>query len=520
MQAILTLIFDYFWGAWRYRWLMLALVWLISVAGWIWVSTIPEQYKATARIYVDTNSILRPLLRGLTIQPDLRQRTALVSRTLLSRPNLEKLTRMTDLDLQILTNQDKEALYTKLRGSIRLSGERNNPSLYTASFMHEDRNIAKLMVQSLITVFTESTLGNKRLDSDDAQTFIEKQIADYEVRLKEAELRLVQFRQKHAGTLGSDVGAYYQRLQDAKNSANAARLQLSEMENRRAELERQLEDEEDDDSEYMFSETEEIQSYSPYSAFDQRIQSLQQNLDNLSLKYTGRHPEVIQIRSMISELEAKKRRELSERKSDGSTSSPELLNNPVYQQKQTMLAEAAALIAELQIRVEEYEKRARELEEKVDEIPQVEAELKQLNRDYGAISAHHAKLLSSRESAYLSEDMEEGASTVKFRVIDPPFVPLNPTEPNKLLLNTGVFFVAIAASIGIAILLSLLNPVIINRRILSKVSGLPVFGCVTYILSPDQQRKELIGTLVYASLALILVLAFVGVNVSQGVLST
>ncbi len=108
------------------------------------------------------------------------------------------------------------------------------------------------------------------------------------------------------------------------------------------------------------------------------------------------------------------------------------------------------------------------LEAKVNEIPEVEAQLKQLDRDYGAISAHHAKLLQRRESAYLSEDMEEGVSALKFRVIDPPFVPLNPSEPNKLLLNTGVFFAAIFASIGIAILFSLLNPVFHSRHILDR----------------------------------------------------
>jgi hypothetical protein len=143
----------------------------------------------------------------------------------------------------------------------------------------------------------------------------------------------------------------------------------------------------------------------------------------------------------------------------------------------------------------------------------------QLDRDYGAIAAHHKKLLSTRESAYLSEDMEERANTVKFRVIDPAFVPLKPTEPNKLLLNTGVFFAAIIASIGIAFLLSLLHPVIHNRRMLMQVTGLPVLGCVTYITSPDQERKALIGGLAYASMALILVLAFVGVNMVQGTLS-
>ena len=516
MQAVLAQISDYFWGAWRYRWLMLALVWLISVVGWIWVSTIPEKYQASARVYVDTNSILRPLLKGLTVQPDLKQRTNLVSRTLLSRPNLEKLIRMTDLDLQVNTDQEKEKLFTQLTDAISLTGERDNPSLYAATFKHPDRDTAKLMVQSLVTVFTESTLGNKRLDSDDAQAFIEKQIAEYEVRLKEAEARLVEFKQRHANTLTGEVGTYYERLQEVKNSADAVRLQLSELENRRNELERQLEDDEGEDSELLYSGVDEFQSFSP---LDLRIQSFEEKLDNLSLRYTGRHPEMIQIKNMISELKVKKQRELQNRTADGSAASPELLNNPVYQQKQNMLAETEAMIAELQVRVEEYEKRAKELEAKVDEIPEVETQMKQLNRDYGAISSHHAKLLQRRESAYLSEDMEEGASTIKFRVIDPPFVPLKPTEPNKLLLNAGVLFLAIGASIGIAILLSLIHPVIHNRRILRKATGLPVLGCVTLIQSPDQRRKEFIGGLVYASLALFLVLAFVGVNMSQGVLT-
>ena len=204
----------------------------------------------------------------------------------------------------------------------------------------------------------------------------------------------------------------------------------------------------------------------------------------------------------------------------GPINSPELLSNPVYQQKQAMLSETEASIAELKVRVEDYEARAKELESKVDEIPEVEAQLKQLDRDYGAISSHHSKLLQSRESAYLSEDMEEGANTVKFRVVEPPFVPLNATEPNKLLLNSGVFLAAIAISIGIAILLSLLNPVIHNRRILRQVTGLPVLGCVTYIPSPDQERKAMIEGWAYASLTLFLVLAFAGLNLSQGVLST
>ena len=118
MQEILAQVFSYVWGVWRHRWLALGIAWVVAIAGWIWVWQLPEAYVASARVYVDTNSLLRPLLAGLTIQPDSQDRIGLLSRTLLSRPNLEKLMRMTDLDLQVTTAKEKDKLLSDLSKSI------------------------------------------------------------------------------------------------------------------------------------------------------------------------------------------------------------------------------------------------------------------------------------------------------------------------------------------------------------------------------------------------------------------
>ena len=104
MQEILAQVFTHIWGVWRHRWLAIIVAWVVALAGWAWIWQMPDAYVASARVYVDTNSVLRPLLRGLAIQPDVNQRISMMSRTLLSRPNLEKLMRMTDLDLEVTTN--------------------------------------------------------------------------------------------------------------------------------------------------------------------------------------------------------------------------------------------------------------------------------------------------------------------------------------------------------------------------------------------------------------------------------
>ena len=82
--------------------------------GVVAVFRIPDQYEASARIYVDTQSILKPLMAGLTVQPNVAQQITMLSRTLLSRPNLESLVRMADLDLGAKSPQDQEALIAEL----------------------------------------------------------------------------------------------------------------------------------------------------------------------------------------------------------------------------------------------------------------------------------------------------------------------------------------------------------------------------------------------------------------------
>src|SRR5689334_9168955 len=84
---------------WKYRWPALIGAWVVGIIAAVVVYKIPDQYEASARIYVDTQSILKPLMSGLTVQPNVEQQVVMLSRTLISRPNVEKLIRMADLDL-------------------------------------------------------------------------------------------------------------------------------------------------------------------------------------------------------------------------------------------------------------------------------------------------------------------------------------------------------------------------------------------------------------------------------------
>ena len=189
MEELVTKIVGYLRGMWRYRWWGLALAWVVGVIGGVVVYTMPDTYESRARIYVDTDSVLRPLMSGLAIQPNVGQQVAMLSRTLISRPNVEKLITMADLDLSVRTPEERERLINNLMSDLRIGAERGT-NLFSLSYADRRPDQAQRVVQSLMSLFVESGLGGKRQDTDAARRFIEEQIIGYEQTLNDAENRL------------------------------------------------------------------------------------------------------------------------------------------------------------------------------------------------------------------------------------------------------------------------------------------------------------------------------------------
>src|SRR5205085_2437719 len=113
-------------GMWQWRWIGLLIAWVVGIGAAIFIARMPNQYEASARIYVDTQSVLKPLMAGLAVQPNVDQQIFILSRTLISRPNVEKLSRMADLDHGVKTKDDQDALIDRLMRSLYIAAAGHN----------------------------------------------------------------------------------------------------------------------------------------------------------------------------------------------------------------------------------------------------------------------------------------------------------------------------------------------------------------------------------------------------------
>ena len=502
MHELVDQLWSYAKGTWRHRWYGVAVAWVIAVFGWGAVYVAPDRYEASARVYVDTESVLRPLLAGVTVQPNIDQIVTMMSRTLISRPNLEKVIRMADIDIRLKTPQDREDLIGRLTKelTIRSAGREN---LYTIAYSDRNPQEAKRIVQSLLTIFVEGSLGDKRKDSDTARRFIDEQLKAYGDKLVAAESAVTEFKRKNMGLMGGDARSYYSRVADAKLALSQAALELKEAENGRDALKKQLTGESETPPNLLEGRSTTEGAAENYSnpAIEARINALQQKLDGLRTSYTEQHPDIISTKRVMEQLKDQKKQEADQKRLEDKNKKPAAVisiqsRNPVIQQLSVSLAEAEATVASMKARVAEYDRRYNEMKMAVNMVPQVEAEFTQLNRDYDVTRGNYEKLLARRESAQISGDMETNASVIDFRVIDPPQVPLTPAAPNRPLLMSIVLLGALGGGIGFALLLSQLRPAFYDQRRLRQVSGLPVFGTVVMQWSAAQKaklRRGLIG---------------------------
>ena len=184
MQEAIEQALDYLKGIWLKRRYIIISTWLICPLAWVYVAQLDDVYKSEARVFADTQSILGPLLKGMMVETDSEAQIRLMVRTLLSRPNLERIARMSDLDIQTTGSDSYEALIIRLKRdiSVEKTGDKNQ-NLFKISFSDKNPAMAKDVVQSVITVFIENTLGENRSDSDTAQRFLISQIKEYENKL-------------------------------------------------------------------------------------------------------------------------------------------------------------------------------------------------------------------------------------------------------------------------------------------------------------------------------------------------
>lgn len=448
-------------SVWHRRWVVLGVAWGVCLLGWLAVATVPNSYESKARIYVQLDD---PLAEQIGVGVGDRKREIMrVRQTLTSAVNMEKVIRATKLSESVTTPKQMEQMIIGLGKAIKVVSEQDN--LFTISAISTDGKLsdadsarmAQDIVQKMIDLFREENLSGGRGEMTSTLDFMNKQLADRQKQLEEAEARRTAFDAKYPDLAQGGV-SLMQRMESSRAELRGVDADLAAAQSALAAINGQL------------AGTPPTLAGTSSGGARGALEQAQGQLAAMRARgMTDSHPDVIAVKNQIASLKSLA----------SSETGPAGVPNPAYSSLQSIRAERAA-------NVQAYEARRAALQGQVAQAtsqqiqnPEVAAEATRISRDYDVLKSQYDKLLQDREELRLRGQVESEHSEVKFQVIDPPSTPRRPIAPNRPLLLMAVLVAGIAAGVGAGFALSQLRSTFATTAKLERAFGLPVLGVVS-----------------------------------------
>lgn len=494
MDVFLTLFRRYLRAAWRRRWLGLGVAWIACLIGWGVVSLIPNQYTSNARLYVDTDAVLTPLLKGLAVDATPADRLAVLQQTLLSRPNLERLISKTDLELTVNDGAQRDVLIASLQKRITVAQKPTDPrGVFWISYSDRSPQLAQNVVNTLLNIFTENASSRNRTDMENAREFLQRQIASYEIQLRSADQRRAAFRAQYPALFSND----------GQKDNNDGLQPLDALNAKLDALQGSLQDN------TILADQLQKDISGPgkggsgrVAASNPKLAEAEANLKMLQMRYTDSFPDVVAARQQIEALKSLP--------SGGGSLGPSG-DSIGHEQIALKLAETKGTIAALQRQIALLKDSKTKLEQVEKERPNLVVEYENMDRDYSVLRKSYEDLLARLQSANIGQAADTQADKVQIRVVDPPVVPTIPEAPNRLLLVSAVLLVGLGLGFSVPVLLSQLDQsfwIVEDLRSL----GLPVVGGIS-LLSVSRRSRPILAAAGFGLATLGLVAVYGGLLV-------
>ena len=501
MEDLRLRLLGYLASAWHYRWHGLAAAASICAIGWLTIALIPNSFESETKVYIDTDTLLRPLLKGLAVTTNSAQQVNVMLRTLLTTPNLERVIRATNHNSDKMSGAQMQDAVASLRNGISLSSL-GTKKLFSITYRAASPARAQSVAQALLYVLIDSNIGNLRKSSDNVRGFLDNQISSYEQKLTEADRRRANFKSSHLNFFTTSSRGGVTDVGDSVVAADTALIQakttLGEAKARRDSLVSQLR---------LTQSTLDVNTPpaviiggGPLSLSEQ-LSIAKAKLSALQIRFTNDYPDVQIEKHLIKKLKS----EIAESSKSGTVRDLQGISNPAYVAISNKVADQDANVAVARERLASAKTQLVQAKKTALLAITVQRQYQNLDRDYQVLHKNYEALVARRESANISQAADSQQSTI-FRIVEPPNRPDRPIAPNRLLLNAIVLFVGLGAGLAVAVALGETSGRIKSVGELSASFSLPVLGAITFVqtaVDATRQRRSALHFALGVSLLLL-----------------
>jgi protein tyrosine kinase modulator len=510
---------DYWAMVFRRRWWLMGPLFVCGFVAFGVARFWPEQYRSEALILVEQQKVPE-LYVTPNVVTDLQDRLQTMTQQILSRTRLQKLIEQSNLYPDVRQRMNIDEIVDKMRADIRIElvqapRRQDELTAFRIYFLYGSAKVAQQITNELTSLFIDENLEARGQQSVSTTTFLENQLEQARQDLAQQEQSLREYKIRFIGELPEQKQTMLQMLGSLQSQLDANTAAIEQAEQQRIYLES------------MRTEYQAMQEShggangnavpSPIAVADAAIRDLQKQLTDLEAKYTSRHPDVDKVRDQIAGWEQS--RKLLEQNPD-SAPSAEASAVTIPSTETPAVAEVESRLKATQAEIENYQSEAKHLRERMADLqsrlnltPLREQQLAEVNRNYENSRQNYQSLLQKKLQSELATNLEKRQQGEQFRIIDPPNLPLKPTEPNRLEILTIGWALGLCLGLGVTALLETTDETVHNERNLLESVQVPVLVHVPLLKSHRERVYTRLYQVCEAMMTVLLLTASVGMGI-------
>jgi len=493
----------------RHKWLIILPFVLVASLGAVYSKLPPDIYRASTLILVEQQKVPEAYIQSI-VTSTVNERLRTIRQQIMSRTMLERIINEFDLYGEIRESTTIEGLVTKMRSNIELdvqSARRGSSSTFELFYQGKDPKTVAMIANKLASLFIEENLKVREQQAEGTTEFLAVELNRIRKELESKEEAIRTFKQKHMGELPGELDTILRGLDRFQLQVQTNGEAMRAAENREVLLQRQLAEM----TSTLITSGESgtghaIRSVSPRT----QLVGLRQDLQDLKVRYTEKHPEVIRVEKEIRVLETKLMKESEEEGTEDAGPAMVSSSDPVYYDLRNQLAETRLDIRRMKDEERRLKREIAKYQKRVEKIPNHEQQLVTLTRDYDNIEENYQSILNRKLDAQLSANMERKQKGEQFKILDPARIPERPFKPDrrKILLVSLILGLGIGG--GLAFVAEYMDHSFRDSKELEEFANLPVIASIPRIITEgDKERKRVRRRIAYASSSVILLIMIV-----------
>jgi len=488
----------------RRRWLILIPVCLALTAGFFYTLKAPKTYMASTTILIQPQRVPTDYVQSIvTVDP--QQRINTISQQILSRTNLENIIKEFNLfeDAKGMYPEDKINSMRERVVVTQTSSRYQSTEAFAVSFTGSNPDIVMKVANKLAGFFMDENLKAREVQAIGTSDFLESELEKIKIKLEEREKEIAAYRAEHMGGLPGELETNLRTLDRLQlqysDDLNTLRDTQNDVTLLKTQISRIREMEETGRTALQADGT--LSGPPVLSPTEQQYELEKRQLDELLVKYTPKHPEVIKLTKSVNDLKIKVEKEKKEKDigASGSLNSSALSsNNAVLFQHEFMLRQRENEINNLKANIQQIKKTMQVYQKRVEDTPKREQELQSIQRDYNNIKESYNSLLARRLEAELAVNMEKKQKGEQFRILDYARLPEKPISPDVRMLFMLSLALGFGISGGVIFLLEFLNPALRREEQIETEIGLPILASIPPLEKPGAGKKRWIEFVAFA----------------------